>query len=151
MSSLLRLTAVLSVLLACNDKGPFEPLSELPFAYATNSCGPTDAPTVVIYLAAQSFQLPELVAPYIQVNVPVASSELKAGDEFEVQEDWTGANAWFHASGLEPRAANHGEVGITAFGANALSGYVDLEFAGGLQFRGSFVAAWQPRQLLLCG
>ena len=150
MQRLLRLTIALCVLSACRDDTPFEPLSALPFAYATPSCGPTDAPIVAVYLAAQSFDLTQPVAPYIQIHLPSASSELKAGDVFRVRELFTQANAWFHGSGVETKAATSGEVGVTTFGAGTLSGYVDLEFPGGQTFRGTFSAAWQPRQLL-CG
>ena len=150
MSSLSRLTVALCVLVACNDGAPLEPLSGLPFAFATPSCGPADGPTVSIYLAGQSFELSQPVAPYIQVNVPSHFSELKAGDVFEVRDLFTSANAWFHGSGVETRQADSGEVGIRAFTATTLSGYVDLEFTGGPTFRGTFIAAWRPRQLL-CG
>ena len=138
-------------LAACNSETPFEPLSELPFAYATNSCGPADGPTIVVYLATQSFELAQPVAPFVQVQIPTESTRLKAGDVFRIGEDFsTEANAWFHGSGVETSAASDGEVGITAFTANTLSGYVDLKFAGGQKFRGSFISAWQPRQIL-CG
>ena len=82
--------------------------------------------------------------------MPIASSQLKAGDEFQVGELFSEANAWFHGSGVETREADGGEVGVTAFNASTLTGYVDLEFTGGPKFRGTFIAAWQPRQLL-CG
>ena len=145
------LAIALCVLAACSDETPFEPLSALPFAYATNSCGPADGPTVVVYLAAQSFDLAQPVAPFVQVNLPIASTALKAGDVFHVDDDDIMApNAWFHGSGVEASAANDGEVGVTAFTANLLSGYIDLEFPGGQIFRGSFIAAWQPRQTF-CG
>ena len=150
MSRLSPLAIAFCFLVACDDETPFEPLSEFPFAYATPSCGPTDAPVVLIYLATQPFESSQPVAPYIQVTVPSASSELKAGDVFDVGEPLTEANAWFHGSGVETRTANDGEIGITAFSANVLSGYVDLEFSGGPTFRGAFTADWQPRQLL-CG
>ena len=149
MSTPTRLLLALSFLASCSDESPFEPLSELPFAYATNSCGPADGPIVAIYLAAQSFELPQPVAPFVQIHLPVASSVLKAGDVFRVEEDFMATNAWFRGSGVESMA-NDGEIGITAFRENTLSGYVDLEFEGGQAFRGSFIAAWQPRQLL-CG
>ena len=150
MSRVSRLAIALCFLVAC-DETPFEPLSALPFAYATNNCGPADGPTVLIYLAAQSFELPQPVAPFIQINLPVASTTLKAGDVFRVDEDdFMAPNAYFHGSGVEPRAASDGEIGITAFSANLLSGYVDLEFPGGQTFRGSFMAAWQTRQTF-CG
>lgn len=150
MSRVSRLATALCFLAACDSESPLEPLSELPFAYATPSCGPTDAPIVLVYLAAQTFELPQPVAPYVQVHFPSASSELKAGDVFEIGEQFTEANAWFHGSGVETRQASRGEIGVTAFNATTLSGYVDLEFSGGPTFRGTFIAAWQPRQLL-CG
>jgi hypothetical protein len=144
------LAIALCFLVACDDKTPLEPLSEFPFAYATPSCGPTDAPIVEVYLATQPFELPQLVAPYLQVHIPSSSSELRAGDVFAVGEHTTEANVWFHGSGVETRAASDGEIRVTAFNANVLTGYVDLEFSGGPIFRGTFTAAWQPRQLL-CG
>lgn len=150
MSRVSRLTIALCLLASCDNETPLEPLSELRFAYATPSCGPTDGPTVLIYLAAQSFELPLPVAPYLEVQIPHASTQLRAGDVFHVSELFTEANAWFHGSGVETRTASSGEVGVTEFSANLLSGYVDLEFDGGPKFRGTFMAAWQPRQLL-CG
>lgn len=146
----LLLAIALYSLAACTDETPFEPLSDFPFAYAIPSCGPTDAPIVLVYLAPQSFELMQPVAPFVQVHFPSASSELKAGDSFQVGLDFTEANAWFHGSGVEPRQASRGEIGVTAFNANTLSGYVDLQFADGPAIRGTFIAAWQPRPLL-CG
>ena len=149
VSKLSPLALALCFIPACGET-PLEPLSELPFAYATPSCGPTDAPIVLVYLAAQSFELAQPVAPFVQVHFPRSSSVLQAGDVFEIEEDYMEANAWFHGSGVETRQAIDGEIGVTAFSANTLSGYVDLEFPGGPTIRGSFIAAWQPRQLL-CG
>ena len=149
MSKLSPLAFALCFIPACSET-PLEPLSELPFAYATASCGPSDASIVLVYLAAQAFELPQPVAPFVEVHFPRASSLLQAGDVFEIEEDYMEANAWFHGSGVETRQASGGEIGVTAFNANTLSGYVDLEFPGGPTFRGSFMAAWQPRQLL-CG
>jgi hypothetical protein len=134
---------------ACNET-PFEPLSALPFALATNSCGPADGPTVVVYLAAQSFELPQPVAPYVQIQLATSANVMKAGDVFPIEDDVLGTNAWFHGSGVETSAATNGEVGITEFTSNTVSGYVDLKFAGGQKFRGTFISAWQTRQLL-CG
>ena len=151
MSRLSSLAFAICFTAACNNETPFEPLSALPFAYATNNCGPADGPAVLIYLAAQSFELAQPVAPFVQINLQVSSSTLKAGDVFRVDDDDIFApNAYFHGSGVETSAARDGEIGITAFSANLLSGYVDLEFPGGQTFRGSFMAAWQTRQLL-CG
>ena len=150
MSRLSPLPFALCFLAACSDETPLEPLSQLPFAYATPSCGPTDAPIVLVYLAAQSFELAQPVAPFVQVHFPSASSQLKGGDVFRIGERFTDANAWFHGSGVQTTQATSGEVGVTAFSGNLLSGYVDLEFADGPVFRGTFIAAWQPRQLL-CG
>ena len=150
MSRQLSLTLALCLLAACNDETPLEPLSALPFALATPSCGPADAPIVLVYLAAQTFELSQPVAPFVQVQFPRASSQLQAGDVFEIEEDYMEANAWFHGSGVETRQAIGGEIGVTAFNANTLSGYVDLEFPDGPTIRGTFIAAWHPRQLL-CG
>ena len=150
MSSPSRLLIALSFLVACSDESPLAPLSQLPFAYATPSCGPADAAIVLVYLAAQPFELTQPVAPFVQVHFPSASSELKAGDVFEIGQHYMEANAWFHGSGVETRQASGGEIGVTAFNANTLSGYVDLEFDGGPTFRGTFMATWQPRQML-CG
>ena len=150
MSKVSSVALVICLFGACNSEAPFKPLSDLPFAYATPSCGPTDAPIVAVYLATQSFELGQPVAPYVQVHIPSASSQLKAGDKFQVRELFTEANAWFHGSGVETKTASGGEVGVTAFRENVLSGYVDLQFDGGPAFRGSFMATWQPRQLL-CG
>ena len=150
VSRLSPLAVAICFLSACNET-PLEPLSALPFAYATNSCGPADGPAVLIYLAAQSFELPQPVAPFVQINLPIASSELKAGDVFHVDEDdFMAPNAFFHGSGVETKAASDGEIGVTAFSANTLSGYIDLEFPGGLVFRGTFIASWQTRQTF-CG
>lgn len=150
MSRLAPLVIALFPLAACTDETPLEPLSQLPFAYATNSCGAADAPIVLVYLAAQSFDLAQPVAPFVQVHFPSAATALKAGDVFQIGEDYLEANAWFHGSGVETRQASRGEIGVTAFNANTLSGYVDLVFPDGPTFRGTFMAAWQPRQLL-CG
>ena len=107
------------------------------FALAIPSCGPTDAPIVLIYLAAQSFELSQPEAPFVQVHFFRASTELKAGDVFEIGEHLTEANAWFHNSEVETMQAYDGEIGVTAFNANTLSGYVDLELENGPAFSGT--------------
>ena len=73
MSKLSPLAFALCFIPACSET-PLEPLSELPFAYATPSCGPSDASIVLVYLAAQAFELPQPVAPFVEVHFPRAWS-----------------------------------------------------------------------------
>ena len=137
-------------LLACGSDSPLEPLEGLPHALATNSCGPADASVVLVYIASQAIELPQPVAPYLQVHIPVSFGELARGDVFEVGESLEDANVWFYRSGLETRIATRGEVGVTHTDASAISGYVDLQFEDGATLRGSYTASWHPRQLF-CG
>ena len=144
------LTLALSLMAACDGAKPLAPLSELPYALATNSCGPTDAPIVVIYLASQPFESGQPVAPFVEIRVPASFSELGPDEVFPIGEIHTAANAWFHGSGVQTRMANGGEVGVTTAASVMISGHVDLQFVEGARIRGTFIAAWQPRQLL-CG
>ena len=137
-------------LFACSSDSPLEPLDGLPHALATNSCGPTDAPIVLVYLASQPVDLQQPVSPFLQVHIPVSFTELTRDAVFEVGESFHDANAWFYRSGLETTTATRGEVGVSHVSAGAISGFVDLEFEDGTRLRGSFSASWQPRQLL-CG
>jgi hypothetical protein len=137
-------------LLACgDDSAPLEPLSELPFAVATPSCGPADGPAVLIYLASTPIESLQPVAPFVQVNIWRSITELGAGSVVPISESISDATAWFRGSGVE-RQATGGEVGVTSRTTTALAGSVDLRFADGPAVRGTFTAKWEPRQLL-CG
>ena len=143
------LPMVMSAMVACHDGSPLEPLSTLPHATASPSCGPADGPATAIILSSTA-ELPP-VAPYIQVFVPRRFTETTAGDVFRIGEDFNEeASAWFHRSGVEMQSARRGEVGITALQGNQLTGYVDLVFPDGARIRGSFIAVWQD-SVLLCG
>ena len=136
---------------ACGDESaPTEPVSGLPHAVATNSCGPTDGPAVLIYLAAQPVESQQPVAPYVQVQIWESFTALAAGSVFQVSDFFMQANASFHGSGVETKSANDGEVGVTSRTSTAIAGYVDLRFPDRVRLRGTFSAAWEPRQIL-CG
>ena len=146
------LLMVATLIVACDDDTPLQPLSALPHATATPSCGPADGPATAIYLASTPVQLPQPDVPFIQVFVPRRFTEsttegvvFRIGENFDEE-----ASAWFHRSGVELKSATSGEVGITAFTGNLLTGYVDLEFPDGVRVRGSFSASWQHREIL-CG
>lgn len=145
------LPLVTALVVSCDDDAPLEPLSALPYAAATPSCGPADGPATTIYLASTPVELPQPTVPFIQVFVPRRFTESFESDVFEIGEDFNEeANAWFHRSGVELKSATSGEVGITAFNGNELTGYVDLEFPDGVRMRGSFSASWQ-NLAILCG
>lgn len=135
---------------ACSDdSAPTEPVNGLPYAVATNSCGPADGAMVAIYLAAQPVESLQPVAPYVQVHIHGSFADLAAGSVFQVSDSFQDANAWFHGSGVE-RTANGGEIGVTSRTSTAIAGYVDLRFPDGARLRGTFSANWTPTQLL-CG
>lgn len=143
------LPLVASLVMACNDDSPLEPLTVLSHANASPSCGPADGPATLIFLASTA-ELPP-VAPFIQVFVPRRFTEGAPGAVFQIGEDFNEeASAWFHRSGVEMQSARRGEVGITSLQANQLTGYVDLLFPDGTRMRGSFTASWQDFQIL-CG
>jgi hypothetical protein len=137
--------------IACGGDTPLKPLSELPHAAAVASCGPTDGPATMIYLASTPLELPQPSAPYIQVFVPTRYAESTPGKVYVIGEDFNEeASAWFNTSGVEPRQAVRGEVGVTALRANRLTGFVDLVFPNGVRMRGSFDASWHDFQQF-CG
>ena len=147
-----RVFLALSAMLAagCSDNPvPSEPLSDLPFAVATNSCGPADGPVVAIYLASTRIESLQPSAPFISIRIPHSFETVGAGSKYQITELFTDASAFFHGSGIE-RTANGGEVGITSKSSTTLTGYVDLRFADGPRMRGTFAATWQPTQFL-CG
>jgi hypothetical protein len=138
------------LLVACSDDPvPLEPLSELPYAVATPSCGPADGPAVLIYLASMPIESLQPVAPFVQVNIWRSITDLNAGTVVPISESLSDASVWFRGSGIE-REATGGEVGVTSRTSTTLAGYVDLQFADGFTMRGSFTATWTPRQML-CG
>jgi hypothetical protein len=137
---------------ACSDGSePTEPVSGLPHAAASNSCGPADGPAVVIYLASMPIESLQPVAPFLQIHIWRSITELDAGSVIRISESISDANASFHGSGVEMKTANDGEVGVTSKSTTVIAGYVDLRFPDGPRFRGTFSAAWEPRNLLLCG
>lgn len=145
------LPLVIFLVAACNENSPLEPLTALPHAAATQSCGPADGPATLIYLASTPVELLQPSVPFIQVFVPRRFTESTPGDVFVVGEDFNEeASAWFHRSGVEMQSARRGEVGITALRGNQLTGYVDLVFPDGVRMRGSFTASWHSREIL-CG
>jgi hypothetical protein len=135
---------------ACsNESAPIEPLRDLRYAAATNSCGPTDASIVLIYFAAQPIQSLQPVAPFVQVHLPRSFAELNTG-VYPIGQSLANANAWFHGSGVETKTATGGEVSVTDVKSYGIAGHIDLVFPDGVSFRGTFASTWQPRQLL-CG
>ena len=142
------LLAVL-VLSCSNESAPLEPLSELPYAVATPSCGPADGPAVLIYLASMPIESLQPVAPFVQANILRSITALDAGTVIQISESLSDANAWFRGSGVE-RQATGGEVGVTSRTTDTLAGYIDLRFTDGAPLRGTFSATWTPRQML-CG
>jgi hypothetical protein len=138
------------LLVGCgDDSAPTEPVSGLPHAAASNSCGPADGAAVVIYLASMPIESLQPVAPFLQVHIWRSITELGAGSVIPISESISDANAWFRGSGVE-RQATGGEVGVTSRSATSLGGYVDLRFADGPRMRGTFTATWEPRAVL-CG
>ena len=145
------LPLITSLVIACDDDSPLEPLTALPHATAIPSCGPVDGPATLIYLASTPVELPQPSAPFIRVFVPRRFSESTPGEVFEIGEDFDEeANAWFYRSGVETQSAARGEVGVTALRGNQLTGYVDLVFPDGARIRGSFTASWQDL-VMFCG
>jgi len=143
-------TLLAGLILSCGDGGvPLEPLSELPYAVATASCGPADGPAVLIYLASMPIESLQPVAPFIQVNILRSITALDAGTVIQISESLSDANAWFRGSGVE-RQATGGEVGVTSRTTDTLTGYIDLRFTDGAPLRGTFSATWTPRQMLCC-
>jgi len=138
------------LVVGCNDEEPIGPLSELPYAAATNSCGPADGPVVVIYFAAQPIQSLQPVAPFVQVHIPRSFAELNTGN-YPIGQSFANTNAWFHGSGVETKTATGGQVSITDVNPSGIAGHIDLVFPDGVSFRGTFASAWQPRQLQFCG
>lgn len=135
---------------ACSDNGVLEPVNGLTHVIATPSCGPADGPQVLIILAAEPFELPQPISAHVKVTVPVSYTSLEAGQVYDVSESFDDANAWRAEDLSTVFQAVDGEVGITSVSANAIAGYIDLEFPHRSRIRGSFNATWQPRQLL-CG
>ena len=145
---------VACLLMACSDDpSPLEPLQDFTYALATNSCGPADGGITVVYMATSPFHSVPPSAPYLQVHLPKSLSAISNGSVFPVSESFADANVWFHGSGIE-RTANRGEVGVTSTSSATIStlvhGYVDLGFTDGFRLRGTFIAAWLPRQIR-CG
>ena len=146
---ILPLTAGLFI--ACGRSDPLEPLDTLPHSAAVASCGPADGPATYIYLASTPLELPQPVAPYIQVFVPRRFSEATRSASFVIGEDFNeDASAWFNFSGLEPSQAVSGDVGVTSLRNGRLKGFVDLVFPNGVHMRGSFDASWSDMQTF-CG
>jgi hypothetical protein len=145
------LPVVTWLLTACGGDAPLEPLSELPHSAAVASCGPADGPATYIYLSPTPVELPQPLVPFIQVFVPKRFTESTRAEVFAIGNDFNEeASAWFNTSGVEPRQAIRGEVGITSLASNRLTGFVDLVFPNGLRIRGSFNALWHDT-LILCG
>lgn len=135
------------VILACGDDLPLEPLDALPHSAAVASCGPADGPATYIYFASSPFELPQPIAPYIQVFVPKRFNESSPPEVFSIGDDFNEeASAWFNTSGIEPRQAVSGKVQVTSLRANRLIGFVDLVFPNGVRMRGSFNASWHEAQ-----
>ena len=150
MRKTLLLLATLTVV-ACDDDSPLEPLDTLPHAAAVASCGPADGPATYIYLASTPLELPQPIAPFIQVFVPKRFSEATRGEVFRIGDDFNEeASAWFNTSGLEPRQALSGEVAVTSLRNNRLTGFVDLVFPNGVRMRGSFNASWHEMSTQFC-
>ena len=90
--------ALLGLLAAC-DESPTEPPEGFPHALATPACGPVDQPLVAIYLAAAPIETSQPAVPFVQITVPGPLAELRAGQTWEITEDYSEGPAWRFYSG----------------------------------------------------
>ncbi|HEX5817471.1 MAG TPA: hypothetical protein VFY20_01235 [Gemmatimonadales bacterium] len=147
------LLALALTLVACDDDntGPVPAAPEdYPFAYATNSCGPTDGPATRLYLSAEVSDSLPLVAPRVEVLVYRSAADLQ-GEEFS----WSGYSeeGWAGRCAGDAPCEEASSVAVE-FRRNAadtvLTGEVRVRFPDGSTVSGGFDATWR-RTTYLCG
>jgi hypothetical protein len=142
--------ALLGLLAAC-EQNPTEPPEGFPHALATPACGPVDQALVAIYLAAAPIESSQPAVPFVQITVPGPLTELRAGQNWSISEDYSQGTAWrFYGGTNAPITANQGDVAITEVSSTMIRGSVNLRFMDGSRIRGTFDAAWHPL-VLFCG
>jgi hypothetical protein len=117
---------------------------ELPFALATNSCAPTDAPAVSIMLSAKPFSGVQLDPPSLTLNIWTRLSDL-SGKSFRVAQGSNDGVGWFSAENDPRDGAVTGTVIVSSITTDSsIVGAVDVTLANGSRVTREFVASWRP-------
>jgi hypothetical protein len=142
------LVGAITIIAGCRSDTVFG-IEPLPFAQAVNSCGPTDAPTVEVFLSPRPIDVTP-VTPYLRVVFPVSIRELGA-TRFPVDGKFDAAYALKVEGSTSIVAAVSGELTVNAVRADStVDGAIDVRFADGTRVRQSFLATWRG-QRILCG
>ncbi|MFN8571336.1 MAG: hypothetical protein U0132_04715 [Gemmatimonadaceae bacterium] len=123
------------------------PIGLLPYASATQSCGPADGPAVAILLSANA-DVTSANPSYPLVRVTIWRSLSDARGK-TVQLGGNDGFAAYARSGEDVVGASRGSITLDA-GTNAVTGTVDLAFPNRDPVRGRFTAVWLERTIL-CG
>lgn len=141
------LLCTLAAIAACNSDAVAAPQG-LPFAMATNGCGPDDAPSLAIYLSGKRIESLQPATPYLRVVVWHAANELPGQVWTLGQSD---AGAWYQWTPQNSEYATGGTLQVTSVEADrSIHGTVDITFRGAGRVVGGFEARWIPTSAL-CG
>jgi hypothetical protein len=118
--------------------------AEFPFAQATNSCAPTDAPAVSIMLSAKPFSGVQLDPPSLTLNIWTRLSDL-SGKSFRVAQGSNDGFGWFSAENDPRDGAVSGTVTVSTIAPDSsIIGAVNVTLIDGSRVAREFVAPWRP-------
>lgn len=135
---------VAASLTACPQDRITEPISNLPVATASPSCGPADGPAVEITLAAS-----DNPAGTPRANVAIYTSLSTLKGRWTLAPD-VGVASYMTAAGTGELARSGTVVIETVDAANTVTGTVQLVFPDAGMIRGRFRATWIARTVR-CG
>lgn len=138
------LMLVSASLTACPQDKITEPISNLPFATASPSCGPADGPAVEITLAAS-----DNPAGTPRANVAIYTSLASLTGRWTLSPD-VGVASYQTATGTGELARSGTVVIESVDAANTVTGTVQLVFPDAGMIRGRFRATWIARTVR-CG
>lgn len=128
--------------IGCRSERVVTPGTELSFAAATNSCGPTDGPAVMIYLANDPVNTLEPAYPFVRLYLPQSHATL-AGRVLTFGNKQSENGAWFMTAEASSEPAVEGTLTVTAIAADSSTdGVVSLTFPSGMRVQKAFHARW---------
>ncbi len=124
--------------------------AELPYTFATNSCGPTDGAAVSIAFTSSAQPIIQPVRSALVVNVWAGIGEI-AGRRYRLANDSNDGSAWYSSADSARNGAASGTVRVFSRAPDSsIVGTVNLRLNDGTRVERDFTATWRPTRML-CG
>lgn len=147
---MIRLPILCTVFVVACGQAVTSPGNELPFANATNDCGPTDAPAVSFSFTETPLPQSPPRKPYLTLTI-ARSIDLLAGETYRIGGGGTYVYGEFQTVNDARAGVVTGTIRVNAIARDSsIIGALDLTFVNGARLSREFSAPWR-RTPILCG